>query len=104
GVMQAPAGSWATMEPTQQKLLPSQTPPPMLHLSARWAPYLKSQPETGMGYQYVSVFLRDGRRFDRVAVVGGTIASIDGSPNIPFSEDQITDIQVTHDRPDKRRG
>ena len=75
----------------------------MLHLSPKWAPYLLSQPETGMGYSYVSVFLRDGRRFDRVCIIGGTISSIDGSPEIPFSEDEITEIRVTHDRPQKKR-
>jgi hypothetical protein len=54
-----------------------------------------------MGYSYVSVFLRDGRRFDRVCIVGGTISSIDGSAEIPFSEADITEIRVTHERPRK---
>jgi hypothetical protein len=32
-----------------------------------------SSTRNGLGYQIVSVFLRDGKRFDRVTVVGGTI-------------------------------
>ena len=54
-----------------------------------------------MGYSYVSVLLRDGRRFDRVCIVGGTISSIDGSAGVPFSEAEITEIRVTHERPHK---
>ena len=55
-----------------------------------------AQPETGMGYQIVSVFLRDGRRFDRVTVVGGRITEVDGKKQIPFGEEEIADIKVTH--------
>lgn len=66
----------------------------MLKLSKKWAPVLLSQPETGMGYQIVSVFLRDGRRFDRVTIVGGIIADIDGKAEIPFTEEDVVDIRV----------
>ena len=68
----------------------------MLELSKKWAPVLLAQPETGMGYQIVSVFLRDGKWFDRVTIVGGTITEIDGKQEIPFREEEITDIKVTH--------
>lgn len=66
----------------------------MLKLSKKWAPVLLSQPETGMGYQIVSVFLRDGRRFDKVTIVGGTIADINGKNDIPFTEEDVVDIKV----------
>jgi hypothetical protein len=51
-----------------------------------------------MGYQVVSVYLKDGRRFDRVVVVGGLISSVSGSQEIPFSEEEIARIVVTHDK------
>jgi hypothetical protein len=65
-------------------------------------PILTSQPESGMGYVYTSVYLRDGRRFDRVTITGGTISAVDGFAYIPFSEPEIADIRVTHDRPWKQ--
>jgi hypothetical protein len=68
----------------------------MLELSNKWAPVLLAQPETGMGYQMVSVYLHDGKRFDRVTVVGGTITEISGKKEIPFGEEEIADIKVTH--------
>jgi hypothetical protein len=68
----------------------------MLSLSNKWAPVLVAQPETGMGYQITSVVLRDGRRFDRVMIVGGIITEIAGSKDIPFAEDEIVEIRVTH--------
>jgi hypothetical protein len=70
----------------------------MLHLSDHWAPRLVSQPETGMSYQICTVVLKDGRRIERVTVVGGIITSVAGSNSIPFAEPDIEDIIVTHDR------
>lgn len=74
-----------------------------LPLSARWAPRLTSQAETGMGYWVTRVVLKDGRTFDRTVIVGGIISSIrntDGTPlpKIPFVEDDIADIVVTHEK------
>ena len=68
----------------------------MLELSEKWAPVLLAQPETGMGYQIASVSLLDGRRFDRVTIVGGTITDVNGVKEIPFREDEIADITVRH--------
>jgi len=70
----------------------------MITLSASWAPKLLSQGETGMGYQVASITLKDGRRFDQVVIVGGYITRIKGIKDIPFSEDEIADIVVTHDK------
>ena len=66
----------------------------MITLSAKWARYLIRKPETGMGYQVASVYLKDGRRFDRVMIVGGTIAQIDDDPSIPFAESDIERIVI----------
>ena len=70
----------------------------MIELSAKWAKELASKPETGMGYQVVSVTLKDGQEFDQVAVVEGRITEIRGRQDIPFVEDQISKIVLTHDK------
>jgi hypothetical protein len=68
----------------------------MLALSNKWAAPLSSEAETGMGYQIASVFLLDGRRFDRVTIVGGYITKIGESTNVPFVEQEIERITVNH--------
>jgi len=70
----------------------------MIMLSNKWVPELIAQGETGMDYQIASVVLKDGRRFDRVVIVGGVISQIKDIEGIPFSEDQIEKIIVTHDK------
>jgi hypothetical protein len=60
-------------------------------------------PETGMGYQVVTVTLKDGTRFDQVAVIEGCITQIRGRKDIPFTEDDILKIVVTHDNWDFAR-
>ncbi len=70
----------------------------MITLSKKWAAELASKPETGMGYQVVSIVLDDGRRFDQVAVVEGQITEIRGRKDIPFSENEIAKIILTHDK------
>ena len=51
-----------------------------------------------MGYQVVTVVLKDGKRFDQVAVVEGRITEIRGHKDIPFVEDDIAKIILTHDK------
>ena len=70
----------------------------MIALSDKWAPELTSAPETGMGYQVASIILKDGRRFDRAVIVEGYITQIKDVDGIPFSEDEIDRIIVTHDK------
>jgi hypothetical protein len=69
-----------------------------LKLSRQWTSILDRHGETGMGYVVVSVVLKDGRRFDRVCVAWDTIAAIAGLTDVPFSDDDIADLIVTHDR------
>ena len=76
----------------------------MLELSNKWAPVLASQRETGMGYQVVTIRLKDGRQFAGVTVVGGVVNRVEGAQSIPFAEDDIEDIVVTHDRPGESPG
>lgn len=70
----------------------------MIQLSEKWAKQLTTQPETGMGYQVATVFLKDGRRFDQVMIVGGNITSVKKNPMIPFVEEDIDRIVVTHEK------
>jgi len=65
-------------------------------LSDRWAEVLTSQPETGMGYQIVSVRVKDGRLINNVTVVGGIISRLPATVSEWFSDDEIEDIVVTH--------
>jgi hypothetical protein len=69
----------------------------MLPLSDRWAPFLTSQPEAGMGYQIGTVVLKDGRRFLKVIIDSGAISTVDGSTDIPFTEADIETITI-HNR------
>lgn len=75
----------------------------MIDLPAAIAEDLASKPETGMGYQVVSVILKDGRRFDQVVVVEGRLTRIRGLEHIPFSEDEIASVSLTHQKWDFSR-
>ncbi len=70
----------------------------MITLSTKWTSELASKPETGMGYQVVSIILKNGKKFDQVAVVEGRITEIRGYKDVPFTEDQIAQIILTHDK------
>lgn len=70
----------------------------MIQLSDRWGSRLRSQPETGMGYQVVSIITHSGRRIDQVLVESGVITKVRGHDSIPFREEDISDMIVTHDR------
>lgn len=67
-----------------------------LQLSEKWAPVLIGQPETGMGYQIATVILKDGRRFPNVTIAGGTVTNVAGHGDVPFKDEEIADIVVTH--------
>jgi hypothetical protein len=71
---------------------------PMIQLPAKWAPTLRSAPETGMGYTVCRVELSDGRVFERVLIVEGTITRCDGSATIPFSAAEIVAITPVQDK------
>lgn len=76
----------------------------MLRLSDKWATVLASQRETGMGYHVVTVRLKDGRQFAGVTVVGGVISRVAGAESVPFAEEEIDGIEVTHDTVPSRSG
>jgi hypothetical protein len=51
-----------------------------------------------MGYSICTVQLRDGRHVERVVIVGGIVTEVDGSEHVAFTEEEIVDIRVNHDR------
>ena len=75
----------------------------MLQLSNKWGPVLVSQPETGMGYQIASITLHDGRCYNQAVIESGRITRIRNYDKIPFKEEDIAEIIVTHDKWDFSR-
>jgi hypothetical protein len=74
------------------------TPPKPIALSKKWSQYLVSLPETGMGYQVVTITLNDGRVFNQVVIDSGYITRVRGYSAIPFTEPEIADVRITHDK------
>jgi hypothetical protein len=70
----------------------------MLSLSNKWIEYLRSQPETGMGHQVVTIKIRDGKIFRQAVVDSGHVTRIRGFMEIPFTQEEIEEITVTHDK------
>lgn len=62
------------------------------------AEHLKGVEETGIGYQVVSVQLKDGRIFEQVAISEGCIIEVRGYKEIPFSADDVVSASVNHKR------
>lgn len=68
-------------------------------IPSEWVDYLKQQGETGMGYQVVSVTLKDGRNFRQVVASEGFFTKVRGFKGIPFTaQDAIASVKVTHRR------
>ena len=66
--------------------------------------HLKRAKETGIGYQVVSVELKDGRVFDQVVVSEGCIIEVRGYAEIPFGPDDVASVSVNHKRWNFRDG
>ena len=65
---------------------------------------LKNASETGIGYQVVSVQLKDGRHFDQVATSEGCIIEVRGFKEIPFAPEDVAAVNVNHKRWNFRDG
>jgi hypothetical protein len=71
----------------------------MLNLTEkRFSDFFRDRPETGMGHWIVTVVLKDGRAFPQTAIVGGSITQVRHHKNIPFSENEIDHLDVTHEK------
>jgi len=60
------------------------------------AEHLKNAEETGIGYQVVSVRLRDERIFEQVVISEGCIIEVRGHKEIPFTPDEVVSVSLTH--------
>lgn len=77
---------------------------PAMKLPDRWLQYLATMPETGMGYQVVDIELRDGRVFKQAIIDSGFLTRIRDVAPIPFTESDIADVRVTHEKWDWKQG
>ena len=60
---------------------------------------LKQAPETGMGYQIVTVLTREGKHFEKVLVINcSEISTVNGQTEIPFDANEVVNVVVTHDK------
>ena len=59
---------------------------------------LKREKETGIGYQVVSVKLKDGRSYDQVVASEGCIIQVRGYEAVPFAPDDVASVCVNHKR------
>jgi hypothetical protein len=59
---------------------------------------LKREKETGLGYQIISVVLKDGTRFEQVVASEGCIIAVRGFGEIPFEVNEVATIEVNHKR------
>jgi hypothetical protein len=59
-----------------------------------WVDHLRRQGETGLGYQIVSVNLRDGRRFDQVVASEDCVIQVLGFSDVPFKQDEVASASV----------
>ena len=68
-----------------------------MKLSSKWINFLSTQPETGVGYQSVTVMIAGGKVFYNLVVMNGdTLQTTNRYRDLPFEEDEIVNIQVTH--------
>jgi hypothetical protein len=63
-----------------------------VQLPNKWTNFLTSLPESGMGYQLVRVFLKNGRVLRKHKVINSTILLLDPKENI--SEKEIIRIEL----------
>jgi hypothetical protein len=57
---------------------------------------LKREKETGLGYQIISVVLKDGTRFEQAVASEGCIIAVRGFAEIPFEVNEVATIGVNH--------
>jgi hypothetical protein len=68
----------------------------LVPLPSQLVDHLKRAKETGIGYQVVSVELKDGRSFDQVATSEGCIIEVRGFKEIPFAADEVASVTINH--------
>lgn len=76
----------------------------LVPIPIRFVDQLKRAEETGLGYQVVSVELKDGRSFDQVATSEGCIIEVRGYKEIPFAAEDVASVSINHKRWNFRDG
>jgi len=66
--------------------------------------HLRQSGKTGIGYQVISVELKDGRCFDQVVASEGCIIEVRGCKEIPFAPEEVASVIVSHKRWNFREG
>lgn len=64
----------------------------LVRLSTRWTEHLRNLPESGMGYQRVTVRLRDGRTLKHVLALNAERLEI--QDEVELKPDEIVEITV----------
>jgi hypothetical protein len=70
----------------------------LVSIPGEYADRLKGQGETGMGYQVVSVTLKNGKHFDQVLTSEGCVIQVRGHRDVPFASDDVASVDVNHKR------
>ncbi len=70
----------------------------LVPIPSRFVDHLKHAGETGIGYQVVSVVLKDGRSFDQVVTSECCIIEVRGYEEIPFAPEDMASVSVNHKR------
>jgi hypothetical protein len=70
----------------------------LVPIPSSFVEHLKRAGETGIGYQVVSVELRDGRRFDQVVISECCFIEVRGVKEIPFTTEEVAAVNVNHKR------
>jgi hypothetical protein len=68
----------------------------LITIPNEWADSLKGQGDTGLGYQVVSVGLKDGWRFDPVVASESCVIQVRGYGDVPFEMEEVASVQVNH--------
>jgi hypothetical protein len=57
---------------------------------------LRHHGETGIGYQVVSITLKNGKHFDQVVASEGCVIQVRGHKDVPFAPDDVAAVSVNH--------
>jgi hypothetical protein len=74
-----------------------------VHIPIASAEQLEKERESGPGYRFVSIGLRDGRCFQPAVASEGCIIQVKGYRNLPFTEEEVEFVTITEKRWNFRR-
>jgi hypothetical protein len=70
----------------------------LIPIPREYADGLRRQGETGMGYQVVSVTLKNGEKYDQVVTSEEHVIEVRGCKDVPFSPEDVAAVNVNHRR------